>query len=79
MGQYLKLPKGASLTPGRFFKWVPLATRISCKKTISKKKVQPKIHLFVPDYYLYLLRYIAEWAYTSLKLITFGVNLLLHL
>ena len=29
LGQYLKLPKGASPTPGRFFKWVPLGTRIS--------------------------------------------------
>ena len=38
MGQYLKLPKGASPAPGRFLKWVPLATRINWKKTISKKK-----------------------------------------
>ena len=38
MGQYLKLLKGASPAPGRFLKWVPLAPRISCKKTIYEKK-----------------------------------------
>ena len=38
MGQYLKLPKGASPAPGRFLKWVPLAPRINWKKTIYEKK-----------------------------------------
>ena len=46
MGQYLKLPKGASPARGRFLKWVPLATRINRKKKTTciyeKKRFSPK-------------------------------------